>query len=519
MLVRFLLFAIVTSQVQFRNIAERSAFDFILDNRPTPEKHLIETMPGGVAAFDYDNDGLIDLYFTNGAAPNRLLHNLGKGNFKDVTEQAAVGGHSYSMGAAVADFDKDGNPDLFVPGVNGSVLFRNLGNGTFADVTQRSGIKPEGWAIAAGWFDYNNDGLLDLFVVRYVQWSPSAEPACFDPSGKLRIFCHPRYYSGLSNLLYRNRGDGTFEDVSERSGIAEHVGKGMSLAFADYDGDGFVDVFVTNDTLPNFLFHNRRNGTFEEVALAAGAALLDHGKPVSSMGVDFRDYDNDGRQDLSLTALQGETFPMFRNLGRGQFQDSTYASRVAPLSVRQGGWSNAMLDFDNDGWKDLFFAGGHVTDNIEQFSGDSYKQENLLLLNEHGRTFRTSGAMFPGKQAHRGAAFADLDGDGQLDIAVSCLGERPEVWFNTTSNSNHWLEIKLIGKRSNRDGIGAKVRIGSQFQEYFTSFGYASSSHAGLHFGLGRLLTAPSIEIRWPSGAVQTVRNIKADQVLTVREP
>ena len=504
MLLRFALLAVLSSAVSFRNAADQPAFAFTTGNGPTPEKHLPETMQGGVAAFDFDNDGRTDLYFAN-----HLLRNIGTGRFQDVTAKSGLGGLDSAVGFAAADFDNDGNVDLFVAGVNSSALFRNQGDGTFV----RVGLKVPGWAVAAGWFDYDHDGKLDLFVVRYVQWDPKTERACMDPSGKLRIYCHPRYYSGLSNLLFHNRGDGTFEDVSEKSGIARHVGKGMSLAFSG------ADVFVSNDTLPNFLFRNRGDGTFEEVGMDAGVALLDHGRPVSSMGADFRDTDNDGLPDLSVTALQGETFPLFHNLGKGRFQDATYASRVGALSVRRSGWGNALLDFDNDGWKDLFVATGHVTDNIEQFSGDRYKQTNLLLLNDHGKAFRDAGPIFPGEHAHRGAAFADLDGNGTLDIAVACLGERPELWLNTTTNGNHWIELKLVGTRSNRDGIGAKIWLAGQFQEYYTSFGYASSSHAGLHFGLGAMSRIPLIKIEWPSGTIQTLENVAANRVLTVREP
>ena len=509
MLTRLLLLAAVTAP-----------FDFILDNGASPEKHLVEAMPGGLAAFDFDNDGRVDLYFTNGRAPSRLLRNLGQGRFEDMTAHSGLTGlgpTSFTMGVAAADYDNDGYVDLFVAGVNGSRLYRNRGDGSFADVTEQSGIRVPGWAVAAGWLDYDNDGRLDLFVVRYVQ-VPAKEPACHDPSGKLRIFCHPRYYSAQSNLLFHNRGGGRFEDVSVPSGIAAHAGKGMSLAFADYDQDGFPDVLVTNDTMPNFLFHNRGNGKFEEVAMDSGAALLDNGKPVSSMGADFRDYDNDGLPDIAVSELQGETFPLFRNLGKGQFQDVTYASHLGPLSVRSGGWSNALIDFDNDGWKDLFIAASHVTDNIGEFSGDRYKQRNLLLWNRQGK-FEDAGPVFPGERAHRGAAFADFDDDGRVDIAVSNLGERPELWLNPVATKNHWLLLRFIGTKSNRDGIGVKVRIGKQFQEYFTSFGYASSSHAGMHFGLGSIETVPEIELRWPSGVAQTLRDVRSDQVITVREP
>src|SRR5579863_5760752 len=350
--------------IRFRNVASSAGIDFVLENNATPEKQIIETMPGGVVAFDYDGDGLTDIFFTNGAAipsleknhvkfKNRLFRNLGGMKFKDVTDEAGLAGVGYSMGAAAADFDNDGYVDLFVAGVRSNHLYRNLGNGKFADVTARAGIRSDVWSITGGWFDYDNDGLLDLFVVNYLQWTPENPLFCGDPP-RTRAYCHPQFFEGLPNTLYRNRGDGTFEDVSLKAGIGQHVGKGMSVAFADYDRDGFPDVFVTNDKVENFLFHNLRNGTFEEVALEAGVALPAHGKGVSAMGVDFRDYDNDGLPDIIFTALAGETFPLFRNEGKRGFSDVTYRSGVGPLSNERSGWSPALVDFNNDGWKDLF---------------------------------------------------------------------------------------------------------------------------------------------------------------------
>ncbi len=310
----------------FSDVAPQSGIQFVLHNCPTPQKHMIETMAGGLAVFDYDGDGRPDIFFTNGAdlpslnktGPqywNRLYHNEGNMKFRDVTEEAGVAGAGYSMGAAAGDFDNDGKPDLFVAGVNRNILYRNLGNGKFEDVTAKAGIKSGEWAVAAGWFDYNNDGLLDLWVVHYAKWSVNDDRYCGDRSRNLRIYCHPKYFTGLASTLYRNRGDGTFEDVSQKAGISAFAGRGMSVAFADYDGDGYQDVFVTNDNMPNFLFHNKGNGTFEEVGLLAGVALREDGKAVASMGTDFRDYDNDGLPDIAVTALAGETFPLFRNLG------------------------------------------------------------------------------------------------------------------------------------------------------------------------------------------------------------
>jgi len=519
--------------IRFREAAAAAGLVFHLSNHPTPQKHLPETVAGGLAIFDYDGDGRPDVYFTNGAALpslekespgdwNRLFHNDGGLHFTDVTERAGVRGMGYSMGAAAGDYDNDGHVDLFVAGVNRNVLYHNRGDGTFEDVTERAGIKSGVWSVAAGWFDYDGDGRLDLFVVNYVQWSPAFDRFCGDPVRQLRVYCHPRYFEGLPNTLYRNRGDGTFEDVSERSGIARHVGKGMSVAFADYDGDGRVDAYVTNDGVPNFLFRNRGDGTFEETALRAGAALPDRGAPVSSMGADFRDYDNDGRPDLATTALAGETFPLFHNEGRGHFRDATAPSGLAALTARLSGWGVVLADLDNDGWKDLFSANAHVNDEIESFEAARYRLSNSVFANRGDGTFAdasdVSGVGSGTPRAHRGLAVADLDGDGRLDVVTSALGEPAELWVNETEGGNGWLRVELVGTRSNRDGIGAVVRVGAQADEMTTAVGYASSSHAGVHFGLGRA-TKVDIELTWPSGIVQRVNSVSANQVLRLTEP
>ena len=515
--------------IRFRNVAESSGVHFVLENSPTPQKRLIETMPGGIAIFDYNGDGLPDLFFTNGAAVpslqkdapkyfNRLYRNDGGMRFTDVTQQAHLAGAGYSMGAAAADYDNDGNVDLFVAGVNRNILYRNLGNGQFEDVTEKAGIKSDGWAVAAGWFDYDNDGKLDLLVVHYARW-PAEDRYCGDASRNIRIYCHPKYFDGLPSTLYRNRGDGTFQDVSEESGIAKYAGRGMSVAFADYDGDGFMDAFVTNDNMPNFLFHNRGNGTFEEVALPAGVALPDLGRAVASMGADFRDYNNDGLPDIAVTALAGETFPLFRNLGKGAFTDAGYSSKLGLLTIHHSGWGTGLFDFNNDGWKDLFTANSHVNDLVEQFEAARYKEPNGVFLNLGDGTFRdvSAEAGQSAPRAHRGSAYADLNGDGRIDVVVSCLGEPAEVWENLGPAGN-WIILKLVGVRSNRDGIGARIRIGDQYNHMTSAVSYASSSHAGVHFGLGKLAQIPKIEIRWPSGAVQVLENVKPNQVLTVRE-
>ena len=503
----------------------------MLENHPTDRKHMIETMPGGIAVFDYDGDGRPDIYFTNGAdipsleksAPkywNRLYHNEGNWKFTEVTEQAGVSGAGYSMGAAVGDYDNDGHPDLFVAGVNRNTLYRNLGNGRFEDVTAKAGIPSGQWAVAAGWFDYDRDGKLDLWVVHYAKWSTADDRFCGDAARGIRIYCHPKYFTGLANSLFRNRGDGTFEDVTAKAGLAKFPARGMSVAFADYDADGWPDVFVTNDNQPNSLFRNLGNGTFEEVALLSGAALRDDGKPVASMGAEFKDYDNDGRPDIFFTALAGETFPLFRNAGKGSFADATLKSRIGTLTLPHSGWGLGLFDFNNDGWKDLFSANAHVNDRVEAFESAVYKEPDSVFANAGGVFQDVSAeAGLTLVKAHRGAAFADFDGDGRIDAVVSALGAPAELWQNVSPAPRHWLVLRLRGTRSNRDGIGAKIRIGNQYAEMTTAVGYASSTAAGVHFGLDTTTQIPKIEIWWPSGTTQTLRDIRADQILTVTEP
>jgi hypothetical protein len=496
---------------------------------------MIETMAGGLSVFDYDGDGRPDIFFTNGAdlpslsktGPqywNRLYHNEGHMKFRDVTEEAGVAGAGYSMGAAAADYDNDGKPDLFVAGVNRNILYHNLGNGKFEDVTAKAGIKSGEWAVAAGWFDYNNDGLLDLWIVHYAKWSiddANDVRFCGDQSRGIRIYCHPKYFQGLASTLYRNRGDGTFEDVSQKSGIAAFPGRGMSVSFADYDGDGYQDVFVTNDNMPNFLFHNKGDGTFEEVALLAGVALREDGKPVASMGTDFRDYDNDGRPDISVTALAGETFPLFRNLGKGSFADATYSSRVGVLSLHYSGWGVGLFDFNNDGWKDLFTSNSHVNDRVESFESAVYKEPDSVFLNLGNGTFRelSAEAGLNAAKAHRGSAFADFDGDGKIDAVVSSLEAPVELWRNTSPDANHWLEVKLTGTHSNRDGIGARIRVGNQWNEMTSAVSYASSSLDPVHFGLGSVTRVDTLQILWPDRKQQVLHDVAVDQVLQIREP
>jgi hypothetical protein len=518
--------------VRLRNVAQTAGLDFVHQHSPTPEKHYVESAPGGLAVFDYNSDGRPDIFFTNGASTpslektsaafaNRLYRNDGGMRFTDVTDVAGVQGHGYAMGAAAADYDNDGHVDLFVAGVRQNQLLRNLGNGRFEDTTTGAGIASGEWAVAGGWFDYDKDGLLDLFVVNYVQWSADSSRFCGDQSRGIRIYCHPRFFQGLANRLYRNRGGGTFEDVSTRAGLSKHIGKGMSVAFADYDQDGWPDVFVTNDTVPNFLFRNNGDGTFRETGLLAGVALPAAGRPVSGMGTDFQDYDNDGWADIHLTALSGETFPLFRNDRRGGFEETTQSSRLGTMTARLAGWCSVFADIDNDGRKDIFTANSHANDRIGEFEATQWKQPNSLFLNEGGGRFRdaTSEAGLAGAAAvHRGCGIADFDGDGRLDIVVLVLGERAELWQNTTPSEHGWLVVRLRGTTSNRDGIGARVSIGDQVRTMSTAAGYASSSHAGMHFGLGPAAGPVRVEVRWPSGMGQTLENVKPNQVLEITE-
>jgi hypothetical protein len=509
--------------------------DFTLQNSPTANKYLIETMPGGVALLDYNNDGLLDIFLVNGGglashmplpekfdrgSPrywNRLYRQNKDGSFIDVTQAAGLanaGAGNYGMGVAVADYDNDGYPDLFVTSYGRNVLYHNNGNGTFTDVTAKAGVAGGGWSVSAGFFDFDNDGHLDLFVTRYMEWDTRHSKTC---GGAWRTYCPPAEFPATTSLLYRNRGDGTFEDVSEKSGIAAKKGRALGVAFADYDNDGFTDIFVANDGMQQYLFHNNGNGTFTECALDSGAALSADGKALSGMGTVFQDYDNDGMPDIFVTELPRQIYSAYHNDGQGLFTNRSLETGLGALTAASSGWGVGLEDLDNDGWKDLLVAQSHVLDNVEEIDHSlHYLEPPLLALNQNGRFERAaSGITTP--IAGRGLAFGDLNNDGWMDAVVTVLGGHPIVLINRGGKQN-WLTITLRGTRSNRDGIGARVRVNAQTRYATTAGSYLSSNDKRLHFGLGTAPTA-SVEVVWPSGLRQTIDDVRANQFFEVREP
>ena len=513
---------------------------FELDSDETPERHAPETMAGGVAVFDYNNDGKLDIFFTNGADintlqkssakySNHLFENDGHGHFTDVTAKAGLAGSGYDIGVAVADYDNDGYEDIFVAGVYKNTLYHNNGDGTFTDVTAKAGLnKPDPeygplWSVGAVWVDVNNDGLLDLFVINYMKWDIKHEPSC--PIDGHADYCNPKMYKPTPNQLFINNGDGTFTDAPVTWGLRAHPGKGMAGATADFDLDGKMDVFVANDKEFNYFFRNKGT-SFEEIGFDANVALREDGVFISGMGVDFRDLDNDGYPDIVIVALDNETFPLYRNTGKGTFAEVTEESGMTMLSLPMGGYSPTIADFDNDGWKDIFVSRGHVQSLLSE-PRIAVEQPNTVFRNLGGMKFAAltaeAGLTSRPPARHRGSAIGDLNGDGRIDVVVTALKAPAEIWMNDSPNSNHWLEIKLQGAKSNRDGIGARIKVvtksGTQYDHKSTAAGYASSSAGPVHFGLGPNTSADLVEIRWPSGTVQQLRDVASDQILKVIEP
>jgi enediyne biosynthesis protein E4 len=537
--------AIRNSDIQFTDITESSRIAFTHAASKTPVKFLPETMGGGVALLDYNNDGRLDIFFTNGAKLdekmtsaqqpdkrqpifwNRLYRQNDAGAFSDVTEKAGLKGTGYDFGAAVGDYDNDGDADLYVTGYGRNTLYQNNGNDTFGDVTAKAGVAGGGWSSSAGFFDYDRDGHLDLFVCRYLTWAWEAHIFCGDEQPGGRAYCHPDNYKGITNLLYRNNGDGTFAEVSREAGIANPDGKGLGVAFNDFDRDGWTDIFVANDSVRQFLYHNKGNGKFEEIGLIAGVGYNEDGKSFAGMGTDFNDYDNDGWPDIVDTALGNEMYALFRNNGDKTFNYTTYSTGVGAATLLMSGWGIKFLDYDNDGWKDVFVAQSHVLDTIERTAPSLKYLEPPLMLRNTGKRFADVssglGDAFKAAYSGRGAAFGDLDNDGDLDIVMANLDRKPALLRNDGGNRQRWLILDLVGAKSNRDGLGAQIKIvgvsgKSQYQFASTASSYQSASDKRIHFGLGADQLVKSIEIRWPSGVTQRLSNISADKILKVVE-
>jgi len=528
---------------KFVDITSGSGIHFNYISSHTLKHYLPETMGPGVALFDYDNDGRLDIFLVNGAplqdptpkgsipqkiGPNywnRLYHQKPDGTFEDATEKAGLQGFGYGMGVAVGDYDNDGFEDLYVTAYGGNKLYHNNGDGTFTDVTEKAGVSGSGWSTSAAWVDLDNDGLLDLVVLRYLQWDFD-DIWCGEHKEGYRAYCHPDVFQPISPLVYHNDGNGHFTEVSKKIGLSK-PGKALGIAIADYDRDGHIDLFIANDSMVEFLYHNKGNGTFEETGLLSEVAVDGDGRTYAGMGVDFADYNNDGWPDLVITDLANQRYALYQNNGDATFTYSSFTSGVARLTMPHSGWGIRFLDYDNDGWKDLLIAQGHDLDTVELSYPNLHYREPMLLLRNTGKEFvdvsAASGALFSQPWLSRGMAIGDIDNDGRLDAVVTTNDGPVHILHNEMPTQNHWLALKLVGHKSNRDAIGAEVKLvtakGPQFATVSTAGSYLSSSDKRLHFGLGSEPVAQSIEIRWPSGIAQTLKNVHADQILTVDEP
>jgi hypothetical protein len=527
----------------FSDLTEKSGLKFRYLSSHTTKKYLPETMGAGVALLDYDNDGLLDIFLVNGAPIedptakgtiprktgsqywNRLFHQKIDGTFEDVTEKAGLQGAGYGMGVAVGDFDNDGYEDLYVAAYGGNRLYHNNGDGTFADVTQKAGVGASGWSTSAAWVDLDSDGLLDLVVLRYVEWDFD-DVWCGEHKEGYRAYCHPDWFKPAVPLVYRNNGNGTFTEVAKTIGLAKPA-KGLGIAIADYDRDGHIDLFFANDSMVEYLYHNKGDGTFEEVGLVSEVAVDSDGRTYAGMGVDFADYDNDGWPDIVVTDLANQRYALYHNNGDGAFTYASLTTGVSRMTMAHSGWGVRFFDFDNDGRKDLLVAQGHDLDTIETTSPNLRYREPLLLARNTGKGFEdvtaSAGSALQQEWVWRGLAIGDLDNDGRLDAVVTANDGPVRILHNETSGNNHWLALKLIGHRSNRDAIGAVVKLvtanGPQYSTVTTASSYLSSSDKRVHFGIGKEAVARTIEIRWPSGITQTLSDVRADQLLQVDEP
>jgi hypothetical protein len=528
---------------KFSDITDRAGVKFRYLSSHTTKKYLPETMGAGVALFDYDNDGRLDIFLVNGApiadptpkgtiprktGPeywDRLYHQKADGTFEDVTEKAGLEGVGYGMGVAVGDYDNDGFEDLYVTAYGGNRLYHNNRDGTFTDVTPRAGVGGSGWSSSAAWVDLDNDGFLDLVVLRYLEWDFD-DIWCGEHIEGHRAYCHPDYFKAAAPLVYHNNGNGTFTDVTQKAGLGKPA-KGLGIAIADYDRDGHLDLFFANDSMVEYLYHNKGDGTFEEVGLLSGVAADIDGHTYAGMGVDFSDYDNDGWPDIVVTNLANQRYALYHNNGDLTFNYSSPAAGISRITMTHSGWGVRFFDFDNDGRKDLLIAQGHDLDTIEKTSPNLRYREPLLLARNTGREFQdvtaAAGPALLEPYVWRGLATGDLDNDGRLDAVVTANDGPVRVLHNETANANHWILLKLTGHKSNRDAIGAAVKIvtadGAQYATVTTASSYLSASDKRLHFGLGKALTVESIEIRWPGGTVQTLKDVAADRIVEIDEP
>jgi hypothetical protein len=527
----------------FVDATQRLGVSFQYHASHTSRKYLLETMGPGVALFDYDNDGRLDIFLVNGApigdptpkgaVPqktdsqywNRLYHQKPDGSFEDVTEKAGLHGTGYGFGVAVGDYDNDGFEDLYVTSYGGNKLYRNNGNGTFTDVTQKAGVAGSGWSTSAAWVDLDGDGFLDLVVLRYLDWDFD-DVFCGEHKEGYRAYCHPDFFKPISPLVYHNNKDGTFTEVAQKIGLGK-PGKGLGIALADYDRDGHIDLFVANDSMVEFLYHNKGDGTFEDVGLASEVAVDMDGRTYAGMGADFADYNNDGWPDIVVTDLANQRYALYENNGDGSFTYATPSAGIGQMTLPHSGWGVRFLDYDNDGWKDLLIAQGHDLDTIELNYPNLHYREPMLLAPNTGHGFidvsQQSGAIFHQPWVARGMAIGDLDNDGRLDAVVTTNDGPVHILHNETASTNHWILLKLVGHKSNRDAIGAEVTLvtatGPQYATVSTASSYLSASDKRVHFGLGQNGTASKIEIRWPSGIRQTLKDVPGDQILQLDEP